>query len=343
MKTTYNNLRNSTLNISRISWGAIIAGALTALTIVFMLNLLGLGIGFSTIDPMTESDPLDGLGTGSIIWLVVSNLVALFVGGLVAGKMSGFTLNSDGGLHGFLAWALYSIVSFYLITSAIGAVISGMSSAVSSLTGSSQNDKVTVILDDARKKSMDNTTLSYNDIKQEAFQLIKQGQRYNVLPDDALDNTKDLINETEADSKELVNDLNLDEKVDAFINDISFDLNDDGDLKITVDGNEDFIDKQELKEYLADNTQLTEDEINGVITKWDRKIENAVTKAENYYAKAKKKAAKYSEETAEVLAEISITLFIVLFLGALAAFLGGTTGAPLNITAEQKEEEEELY
>jgi len=99
MKKQDLNFENMAAKVSRISWEAILAGTLTALVVVSMLNLLGLGIGFSTIDPMTENDPLNGLGTGTLIWLGLSNLVALFVGGMVAGRMSGYPSKSDGGLH----------------------------------------------------------------------------------------------------------------------------------------------------------------------------------------------------------------------------------------------------
>jgi len=67
MKKPYTNFENMAAKVSRISWGAILAGTLTALAVVSMLNLLGLGIGFSTIDPMTENDLLNGLGTGTLI------------------------------------------------------------------------------------------------------------------------------------------------------------------------------------------------------------------------------------------------------------------------------------
>ena len=66
-----------------ISWRAIFAGVICILSIVFLLNLLGLSFGFGTIEPAEESNPLSGLGTGSLIWWIVSNLIALFAGGML--------------------------------------------------------------------------------------------------------------------------------------------------------------------------------------------------------------------------------------------------------------------
>lgn len=338
MKTPYTPYDNAIGKISRVSWGAIIAGALTAFAVVTMLNLLGLGIGLSTIDPMTENDPFSGLGTGTLIWLGLSNLAALFVGGMVAGRMSGYPSQKDGGLHGFLAWALYAVVSFLLITSAVGSMVNGVSSAVSGVFGGSQNETVKVILDKANKKGEDDTSRSYDDIKRNLIQLVNKGEKYNVLPDDASENTREVMNEAQEDAREMLNDLNLDQNIDEFFNDLSFDLDDNGDLNINVEGDQDFLNKEDLKTYLVENTELDESEIDGLITKWDKKIETAVDKAEKFYAQAKQKAIEYSDKAADFAATASIIAFVVFLLGALAAFFGGATGSPVRTVSEEERE-----
>ncbi len=108
-----------------ISWGAILAGALLALVVQLMLSVLGIGIGASTINPLSEQNPADGIGTGAAIWFVVSSLIALFAGGWVAGHLAGVARNSDRALHGILTWGLTTLVTFYLLTTAIGGLIGG--------------------------------------------------------------------------------------------------------------------------------------------------------------------------------------------------------------------------
>ena len=338
MKTSYTNFNNAATKLSRISWGAILAGTLTALAVASMLNLLGLGIGFSTINPMTEADPLKGLGTGTLIWLGVSNLIALFLGGIVAGRMSGYPAKSDGGLHGFLSWALFALISFYLITTTVGTLVNGMAGAVSGLFGGNNKD-VKVVVDEARDKGQKNASLSYDNIKKEAFQLINKAERYNVLPEDASTEAREALNDTEADAKKAFNDLNLDKNIDEFFNDLSFNLDESGNLKITVEGEKDFFNKEELKRYLAENTKLDEAEINGLINKWDTKIKKAVDKAEKYYSEAKQKAIEYSDKAADALATVSLVAFAVFVLGALAAFFGGTIGSPMLTVLEERRED----
>lgn len=101
----------------RISWGAILAGGLVAVTVGAMLNVLGLAVGATTIDPAqpgeTPSATLLGLAGG--IWLLVANLIGLGVGGWVAARLSGLADTTDAELHGLAVWAISFLVSALLL------------------------------------------------------------------------------------------------------------------------------------------------------------------------------------------------------------------------------------
>jgi hypothetical protein len=116
--------------IRRISWGAIFAGVVVALVVQMVFSLLGLGIGMGAINPM-ESNPLQGLGTGALIWWVASMLISLFVGGYVAGRLAGFPRNEEGILHGVLTWSVFTLFSFFLLTSAVGGIFNVVGNTVS--------------------------------------------------------------------------------------------------------------------------------------------------------------------------------------------------------------------
>ncbi|MDB6154633.1 MAG: hypothetical protein JWL90_3086 [Chthoniobacteraceae bacterium] len=110
---------------ARVSWGAIFAGALTALSCLLVLSLLGLGIGLSTLDPVGGSTPSgDAIGIGAVIWWVVSSLISLFIGGYVAGRMAG---NFNGYLHGLVTWSVVSLLTVVLLSSAAGRIFAGAS------------------------------------------------------------------------------------------------------------------------------------------------------------------------------------------------------------------------
>lgn len=310
--------------VSRISWAAIFAGAITALAVAFLLNILGLGIGLSTIDPLSEANPLDGLGTGTAIWWGLSNFAALFIGGMVAARMSGLPSNVDGALHGFLAWALYSLVTVYFVTSSIGGIVNGIAGAASGLFGGDKSKQVTVQLNDAKQQAQDDTQTSYEGIKKQVFKAINAGERFNVLPEDAAAETRDFLQESKKDFQQ----LDLEDNLESFFNDVSFDIDDNGDLDVNVEGDKDFFDKVALKDYLTDNTELDDQEINGMIKKWEKNVQEVVTKAENLYAKAKKKALVAADKTAKAVSTFSFIAFIVFLLGAGAGGFGGATGSP---------------
>jgi hypothetical protein len=125
-----------TILINQISWGAVLAGIVVALTAQLLLNLLGVGIGLATVDPSAASNPdPKTFSIGAGVWWAVSGIIATLIGGYAAGRLSGRPKESTTGWHGVIAWAGTTLVVFYLLSTAIGAVVGGAFSAVSSVMG----------------------------------------------------------------------------------------------------------------------------------------------------------------------------------------------------------------
>jgi hypothetical protein len=110
--------------VRRVSWGAIFAGTVVAMVVQIVLTLLGLGVGLGVVNPTAGS--LSSVGMGAAIWLGVSTLIALFIGGLIAGRLAGMPAKYDGALQGLVVWGLGTLFSLYLATSAVGGAISGL-------------------------------------------------------------------------------------------------------------------------------------------------------------------------------------------------------------------------
>lgn len=124
----------------RVSWGAILAGVAIALSLQLLFNILGLGVGASTIDVRQDGAPGSGLAIGAGVWFAVSALISLFVGGWAAGRMAGVPTAKDGMLHGFTTWSITSILTIFLLSSAVGSIIGGSASLLGragALTGQS--------------------------------------------------------------------------------------------------------------------------------------------------------------------------------------------------------------
>ena len=125
-----------TIMLNKISWGAVLAGVVVALVTQLLLNMLGLGIGVATLDPGTGDNPSAAtFSIGAGVWWTVSGIIAALVGGYAAGRLSGRPKEATAGWHGLTAWALTTLVIFYLLSSTVGGVLGGVYNTVSGAIG----------------------------------------------------------------------------------------------------------------------------------------------------------------------------------------------------------------
>jgi len=118
---------------TRISWAAIIASVILVVAVQMLLSMLGLGVGLGLVSPNTNGTPdASSFGIGAGLWWLLSSLVALALGGYVASWLGGLTTQFDGLLHGIMTWAIATLLTFYLLTSAVGGLIGGAFSVVGS-------------------------------------------------------------------------------------------------------------------------------------------------------------------------------------------------------------------
>ncbi len=99
---------------SRISWGAVLAGAVTALATSALLGLLGAAIGVGWSQPF-EPATLGRLSTGAVLWSIVNLALSMALGGYVAARLSGTHSHQDGELHGLTTWALAVLLGSWLL------------------------------------------------------------------------------------------------------------------------------------------------------------------------------------------------------------------------------------
>jgi hypothetical protein len=150
----------------------VFAGLIITLALQIVLSILGVGIGAATIDPITERNPAQGLAIGAGIWFLVSGLIALFVGGCVAGHLAGVPRRADGGLHGLITWASATVAAVFLLTTALGGLASGaMGMLGRSVSLLSQNSgQVQQVAQQAQAKLQQQGV----NVKQEAQELLPQ-------------------------------------------------------------------------------------------------------------------------------------------------------------------------
>ncbi len=110
----------------RLRWGAIFGGTFVALGLWALLYVFGLAIGLSSVDAAGGQLNFPGLFTG--IWAVVTPLIALFVGGLVAARTAGAQDRGSGAIHGLVLWGFATLLGAFALYSVTTAVIGGVAS-----------------------------------------------------------------------------------------------------------------------------------------------------------------------------------------------------------------------
>ena len=122
---------------STVSWSGILAGTVTALAIWMIMSIIGLALGFKIVSPKSDN-PAQGLGKTMGGWTAASVIVSLAGGGFMAGMLAG----QRGLAHGFLVWAVVTIVLMLASGHALGlalkgafSVIQGVGSGAATLAG----------------------------------------------------------------------------------------------------------------------------------------------------------------------------------------------------------------
>ena len=128
---------------SAVSWGAIFAGAAGAAALSLILLILGVGLGLSSVSPWASAGvAATTFGLSTVAWLTFTQLAASGMGGYLAGRLR----QKWGGVHtdetyfrdtahGFLAWAVATLVTAGFLTSVIGAIVGSGVQAGASVAG----------------------------------------------------------------------------------------------------------------------------------------------------------------------------------------------------------------
>jgi hypothetical protein len=128
-----------------VSWAAVAAGAIASLALTLLLLSFGAGMGFAIVSPWGNSGvsaTTFQIGTG--LYFVVMAMISSALGGYLAGRLRSrwIGVRSDEVLfrdsaHGFLAWALASVLGAILLASSASSLIGGALSGATRATANS--------------------------------------------------------------------------------------------------------------------------------------------------------------------------------------------------------------
>jgi hypothetical protein len=126
---------------SAVNWGPIVAGAFAASTLTVILMLIGSGLGLTMVSPWTgASASVTIFAVSAAVWLVVVQWLSAGLGGYLTGRLrtKWVGIHDDevtfrDTAHGFLAWALATLLVAGVFGSALSATIGAGVQAVSNV------------------------------------------------------------------------------------------------------------------------------------------------------------------------------------------------------------------
>ncbi len=290
--------------VRRISWGAILAGAVIALVVMFALYMLGLAIGAATVNPAQEIDPVDpGLGVGTVIWLAASTIIGLFLGGVTAGRMSGTTDEGDGALHGLVTWAVVTAVSLFMLTTAIGGVISGVTSAFASVVSTAGQAAGDVAPEVAQLINIQDETL---------LAIQNEAQAFVAAVAEVQDEDGQPVTQA-TDAPLTIEQIQFNREIRAFLTNPA-DITD--------------VERDQLAESIAERTNLTTQEARAQIDRW-----------EAFYVEVREEAEATARDVAQTVTDAIVVLagaiFAAMIAGAFAAGAGGYVGTEEHVRRDE--------
>src|SRR6202521_2492700 len=133
-------------SVSGVSWAAVLAGGIASCAWTLVLLSLGTGLGLAAISPWGNSavsTTTFKIGTG--LYFIVMAMISSAIGGFLAGRLrtkwSGVHTDEvyfRDTAHGFLAWALASVLGAILLASPASSLLGGATSGAMQAASSSQ-------------------------------------------------------------------------------------------------------------------------------------------------------------------------------------------------------------
>jgi DNA-binding NarL/FixJ family response regulator len=307
--------------LQHVSWGAIFAGLVIAIAVQFLLGLLGLGLGLTILDPSDPMGGISGWGIATGIYIVVVQIVSLFVGGYVAARLAPAHTDQTSMFHGLSIWALATIIMVWLGGNTVGLAVSGLTSAVSAVGSGTAQAVEAVIPEDISMPD-----ISYQALPEEIKQKLRQS---GITPENFQQELRSAFNQvvSRQERQQLVqrlrqtiagilqNPTRAPEEIEQAIDDV---FSQGGILSEE--------DLTQLKNTLQRQLNLTEQETQKIINQIEQAIDEARTAVKEGVETARQQAVDAAEAASDAIASIALWLFVANLLALIAAVAGGRAG-----------------
>jgi hypothetical protein len=282
-------------------WGAVIAGAVVALSVHLLVTLFGIGLGLQVIDPISDAEPAKGFGIGVGIAWSVGALLALWVGGWVAGRLTPEPSRGLGGLHGAVVWSLATVVAAFMLVGGSGMLVGGLAK----VTGQG---------------------------------VAMVGEAGGAIAGEAADGAGDFVSQVVEENSDLLGDFARElapAEADGQGNEnspdtarrqreVSWAL-----VRFFSQGEADREGeaRQALERTIAENSDLNEAEARERVQRWINTYDQVKKDLTMLADRAEQEAREAAEAASGVVTQMAVWTFVAFLVGAISAICGGVSGA----------------
>lgn len=313
--------------MSRVSWGAIFAGALCAIALTALLTLLGLGIGFGTFDP-AQGDSVSAIPKNTLIWWAIVSVAATGIGGFIAARLAGIPRGMSGALHGVSVWALATIVTLWLATTAIGTILGAAGSVVTTtarITASAAGSAGQAAIgagsavapsSSALEQALRDQGITRERVRSEAGAILAEAgidrQDVGAAQQAAGEAARNIARQPGSAGSE------IDALIDRMFN--------GPDAVLSPQ------ERQDLVTAISERSGVSRGEAEQIATRWQAQAETAAVQVRNAGGTALDRlqtgATRVSQDSLSILSKAAWGMFLISLVGLLAAILGAAIGAP---------------
>lgn len=327
----------------KISWGSIIGGVVTALTVSMLLSILGTALGLSIINP-TSDDIINGADTTIAIWSMISIIVSLAAGAFIAGHLAAV----DGLIHGFLVWATSLLVAAIIGSLLAGSAVKATGNIISTIASTSGNLLSSV------SSTLEKGASGLTEIGSEIFDKLNidtqlepeklQNDVIKALEKSGIPSLQPQFMQQQLEGAK----IDLSDAIKMFVNQpnnsdiIAQNLTNK--LKKRTELISQDIDEKALKRALIENTGMSSEQADNtmhtlikaknntakLINQRLNDAESKINEVKQEYTKLKEQAREQAEAASNALAYAALWAFLALLLGAIISAVAGFSGSKIN-------------
>lgn len=179
-------------SVSGVSWPAVFAGATASMAVTLVVIAFGTGLGLSVVSPWSNaSASTSTFKIAAAIFLVVIAMLSSTIGGYVAGRLrtKWIGVHTDevyfrDTAHGFLAWALATVVGAFLLAAPVTSLTAGGAAAVTAGVSSAAANGTDASIDALLRPTTPNANAPGADLRAELSRALVSAFRTGDLKQD---------------------------------------------------------------------------------------------------------------------------------------------------------------